>query len=267
METGTARRRVAAVLDGAGALAPLARLRERWIAARSPDGPAVGPDGLPLPPARLRVLVDGHANPDGFIEDSALGAEMIRGTLARAGTDIEELGSILDFGCGCGRTARHWARLEGPEIHGCDYNPELVDWCERNLPFMRVRVNDAEPPAPYPEGRFDLVYAISILTHLTEPAAQAWLAEFARMLRPGGLLLVTTHGDAFRERLTAGERLRYDGGEPVIQRAGMEGSNICAAYHPPSYVTGRLLAGFDVLVASAEEDGFPQDVYLGRLPA
>jgi SAM-dependent methyltransferase len=258
---------VAAALDGAGALAPLARLRERWIAARSPDGPPVGPDGLPMPPARLRVLVDGHANPDGFIEDSRIGAEMIRATLARAGVQLDELGSILDFGCGCGRTARHWAALDGPEIHGCDYNPELVAWCERNLPFMEVTVNRAEPPAPYPADRFDLIYAISILTHLTDRVAREWVAEFARLLRPGGLLLVTTHGDAYRERLTLPERDRYDRGEPVIQRAGMEGSNICAAYHPPSYVTGRLLEAFDVVVGATPVADFPQDVYLARLRA
>jgi SAM-dependent methyltransferase len=267
MGTGTARRRVAAALDSAGALTPIARLRERWIAARSPEGPAVGPDGLPMPPSRLRVLVDGHADPGGFIEDSALGAEMIRATVRRAGTELEELGSILDFGCGCGRTARHWARLDGPEVHGCDYNPELVAWCEENLPFMSVRANQADPPAPYPDDRFDLVYAISILTHLTEAAAEAWIAEYARILRPGGLLLVTTHGDTYRDRLTAPERQLYDAGEPVTQRAGMEGTNTCAAYHPPAWVTGKLLAGFDVLVSDGEDGGFPQDVYLARLPA
>lgn len=58
------RRRLAGVLDGAGVLPPLVRLRERWIAARAGDRPTSG-DGLPLPPARLRVLVDGHADPDG----------------------------------------------------------------------------------------------------------------------------------------------------------------------------------------------------------
>src|SRR3712207_8856820 len=56
--------------------------------------------------------------------------------------------------------------------------------------FRSVRLNQAEPPAPYPDDRFELVYAISILTHLTEPAAHAWVADFARVLRPGGALIV-----------------------------------------------------------------------------
>jgi SAM-dependent methyltransferase len=193
---------------------------------------------------------------------------MIRQTVAVAGVELEELGSILDFGCGCGRVARHWAGLSGPELHGCDLNGELVDWCRANLPFMEFRRNAAKPPAPYDGDGFDLVYAISILTHLTEAAAEAWIAEFTRLLRPGGLLLVTTHGDTFRERLTEGERARYDAGEAVVQRGGMEGANACAAYHPPAHVRDRLLRGFEVLSSppAAPAAGFPQDVYLARLP-
>jgi len=222
-----------------------------------------------MPPARLRVLVDGHGDPDRFLEDAAAGAEMVEATLARAGIELGELGSILDFGCGCGRIARHWAGLRGPELHGCDYNPELVDWCCANLPFMDVRVNAGEPPSPYPDDLFDLIYAVSILTHLTEPLADAWMVDFKRVLRPGGLLLVTTHGDRFRQRLTAGERARYDRGEVVIQRPRMEGTNTCAAYHPPSYVNERLLEGCHLVsFSSATPDSlFPQDVYLARLDA
>ena len=222
-----------------------------------------GSDGLPLPPARLRVLVDGHADPDGFIDDSAAGAKMVRDTVAGAGQDISELSAILDFGCGCGRTARHWAGLEGPEIHGCDYNAELVAWCEANLPFMQVRVNDEEPPAPYPDDSFDLVYAISILTHLTEPMAHAWIADMRRILRPGGLLLVTTLGQEFGDRLSPRELEQYQAGVPVVQRAGVEGTNMCAAYHPEAYVRDRMLTDFD-LISGPRAEGFPQDVYLAR---
>ena len=259
------RRRLAAALDSAGLLPPLIRLRERWIARRAPERPT-SDDGLPIPPARLRVLVDGHADPDGFLEDSAAGAAMIREGVAAAGVAMDDLGAILDFGCGCGRTARHWARLSGPEVHGCDYNPELVAWCVENLPFMSVRTNELEPPAPYEDESFDLVYAISILTHMTEPLARAWIADLRRIVRPGGLLLVTTLGDGYRDRLTPGELERYDRGQPVVQRAGVEGTNMCAAYYPAEYVRGRLLDGFETVGDLAGVE-FPQDVHVARKPA
>jgi SAM-dependent methyltransferase len=266
MNRADARRRLGGALDGAGVLAPIASLRERWIAARAPDAPATGPDGLPLPPARLRVLVDGHGDPAGFLADSRAGAAMIEDTLRAAGIELADLGSLLDFGCGCGRIARNWARVEGPEVHGCDYNPELVEWCRDNLSFMDARVNAAEPPSPYDSDRFDLVYAVSIFTHLTEPLGGAWMAELRRIVAPGGLLLFTTHGASYRNRLTERERSAYDGGELVVQRAGVVGRNACAAYHPPSYVNERLLDGFDLVSHSGPDPqrAFPQDVYLAR---
>jgi SAM-dependent methyltransferase len=258
-----------AARDRASALAPVARLRERAIAARAPEPSGPPPDGLPLPPAHIRVLVDGSGDPDAFLRSSAAYSALIRQTVAAAGTDLEELGAVLDFGCGCGRIARAWAGLSGPALHGCDYNPKLVAWCRANLPFMEFRENELEPPSPYPGGSFDLVYAISILTHLTEPVAKRWMAEWARILRPGGLLLFSTHGDAFRQ--TLGTRLgeRYDAGEMVVVNARMEGANACVAHHPYSYVADRLIggSGLDLVSFTPDPDvsGFRQDVYLARL--
>lgn len=266
MKVAEARRRLGGALDSVGLLSPVASLRERWIAARAAEAPPVGPDGVPVPPARLRVLVDGHGDPEGFLADARAGAEMIERTLAAASVDPARLGAILDFGCGCGRITRHWAGIQGPEIHGCDYNPELVAWCRENLPFMRAEVNAGEPPSPYEPDTFDLVYAVSILTHMTDDLARAWLADYARIVRPGGLLLFTAHGDAYRRKLTERERMAYDRGEPVVQRAGVVGKNACAAYHPYSYVTGQLLADFDLVnhYGSGATGAFPQDVYLAR---
>ena len=62
----------------------------------------------------------------------------MRAILARSGVTIERLGAILDFGCGAGRVLRHWKSLEGPALHGTDYNPELVAWCAASLPFAHV---------------------------------------------------------------------------------------------------------------------------------
>ncbi len=243
-------------------LAAVARLKERLTARTAPEPDDPAPGGVPLPPARLRVLVDGHGSPEGFLADSRDGAEAITGALAAAGTRLEDSGPVLDFGCGCGRIARNWAGL-GLELHGCDYNPQLVAWCQENLGFMTATANDLEPPTPYDDGRFGLVYAISILTHLTEPLAERWMAEFARIVRPGGLLLVTTHGDRFRHALGGRALERYDAGEMVVKRGSVPGLNACAAYHPPRYVSERLMRGFEV-VAHVDAGRFPQDVYVAR---
>ena len=246
-------------------MAPVARLRERVVAARAPRSDGPGPDGLPLPPALLRVQVDGRGDPGAFLERGATGAALVREMVPAAGRDLEELGAMLDFGCGCGRVARHWASLTGPELHACDYNPRLVRWCAENLPFVSARTNALEPPAPYPDARFDLVYAISVLTHLTESLAARWVADWERILRPGGLLLVTTHGDAYRDALGTRQRERYDAGEAVVVSARMAGANACAAHHPPAYVTERLLRDFELVAfRPGPSPRFRQDVYLAR---
>ena len=254
-----------AAVSRATALRPVARLREEVIALREPAPSDPAPGGIPIPPARLRVLVT-CAGPEGFVRGGARDAAVIRRVVADSGVELESLDAILDFGCGCGRIARHWAGLEGPEIHGCDYNPRLVDWTARNLPFVQARRNGLEPPAPYPDERFDLVYALSIVTHLTESLAQRWLEEWRRILRPGGLLAFSTQGDRYRDALGKHQRPRYDAGEIVVVSGRAAGTNACAAHHPYDYVTRRLLDGFELLsfVPGRDAPQLRQDVYLVR---
>jgi SAM-dependent methyltransferase len=243
----------AALLDRATALKPVARAREAIAAARAPDDDAPH-EGLPVPPAKLRVLVSGPSR-EVFLDETNAGVHAIRELLG------ERLrGTVLDFGCGCGRTARHWRRL-GLDLHGCDYNPELVAWCRDNLPFMEVAVNDLEPPSPYEAGTFDVLYAMSVLTHLTEPRQLSWLADWRRILRPGGLLLFTTHGDSHRHKLGKRERPRYDAGELVVRHPSIEGLNQCVAHHPPEYVRTTLLQGWELLCLRPASD-YLQDMWL-----
>lgn len=259
------RSRVASGLDRARLLGPIERLREAWLVRKARGGPNRGPDDLPLPPAHLRLLVDGSSGDAArFLDLGTDFAAAIRTAVAEAGGEIESMEAILDFGCGCGRVARNWAGLGAPAIHGCDYNPDLVGWCADNLPFVEALRNELEPPTPYEAESFDLVYALSVLTHLTEPLQEAWIAEFRRLLKPGGLLIVSVLGDGCRHRLTRSERARYDRGELVVERDRLAGSNLCTAYHPAQYVTDHLLSGFEAVGAF----NIGQEAYVARrLPA
>jgi SAM-dependent methyltransferase len=252
----------AALVDRASDLTPVARLRERLIAAKGWELEGDAPDGLPMPPARLRVLVNGSGDPHAFLRGSAETAQIIRSALAEAG--VELAGTVLDFGCGCGRVARQW-NAAGIELHGCDYNGEGVRWCQENLSFVEARVNGLEPPSPYEADSFDVIYAISILTHLTERVAHAWMAEWARILKPGGVLLFTVHGDAYRDELGKKARPAYDAGAMVVKGSRVEGLNACVANHPYRYVTEQLLDGFELLGFTPNPSStFAQDVYVAR---
>jgi SAM-dependent methyltransferase len=189
---------------------------------------------------------------------------MIEGALARHRADPNGFDSVLEFGVGCGRIIRHWRGLEG-EVHGTDYNSAAVDWCAGNLRFATFRRNELAPPLPYPDGKFGFAYAYSVFTHLPENLQEIWLAELRRVVREGGLVLFTTHGNRFADaRLTGEELERFRRGELVVRGSDVPGSNRCAAFHPQAYVREHLARGFDVLElrASTADGPSQQDVYL-----
>jgi SAM-dependent methyltransferase len=234
------------LLGRAGLLASAYRMYERLRAARLPRPPEPGAaDGLPVPPPRLIVRVAGTPDTAWFLESGRLAAESIRAALVRAGTPIEGVGSILDFGCGCGRVIRNWARLDA-RIAGSDLSGEAIDWCRAKLPFARFATNGLSPPLAFGDSSFGLAYALSVLTHLPAAIQHEWMDELARVLAPGGLLLVTTHGERYLDRLDESERQRFLAGELVVRWPEVPGTNLCTAFHPPSWVRDRLLPhGFE----------------------
>ena len=105
--------------------------------------------------------------------------------------------SILDFGCGCGRMVRFLSDY-GPtgSIHACEVNPDHMKWCRDNLTSIQISQSEALPPLPYIDQMFNMIYGLSVFTHLTEENATKWLAELKRVLKPNGILIVTISGYA-----------------------------------------------------------------------
>lgn len=224
--------------------------------------------GLPLPPPKLMHLVAASEDVAWFLEGGRRAASALRNVLARQGVALESLGAILDFGCGSGRVLRHWHDLKGPDLHGTDYNPALIDWCAESLPFARFRVNGLDAGLSYEDETFDLIYALSVFTHLTEARQVFWMTELTRVLRPGGYLFVTVHGTHYLPQLGASDRQRFADGKLVVVGSNREGSNDCAAFHPESYVRQTFRQGLEVVDFVPEGAlGNPrQDVVLMRKP-
>ena len=201
-------------------------------------GPA---DGIPVPPARIRIEVS--AMRGRWLKGGSTDAKLLREMLRRHGSPIEAMDAILDFGCGCGRVARHWAKLDGPEIHGADISRPSVRWCRRNLRFMHAYRSGLEPPLRFASGTFDFIYALSVLTHLPEHTGRRWLAELVRILKPGGLLLFTVHGERFLDQLNPQQRSRFRSGEFLVvpRPETLAGTNAYASFHPSEYVMNNLL--------------------------
>ena len=207
-------------------------------------------DDVPLPPSRLMVAVAGHDDDDAFRRSRISGPQQILKDLAIAGIDVGQIADVLDFGCGCGRFLAGWSLVQTHMcLYGCDYNPELVNWCNANLPGISVRENQLGKPLPYPPGSFDLIYLISVITHLTLREQQKLVSEFRRIVRPGGYVYVTFHGEPFYERLFA----RVENGEELFRKTGfligadeVEGTAECWTLQSPENVIG-LFQGFTLI--------------------
>ena len=214
--------------------------RVRLVALNTVSRLKGAPDGLPLPPAQLIFLVQGTTNVREFLTDGRGTAQGILDVLHGSGIDIGSSMRILDFGCGCGRVIRHLHGMSGARFNGSDYNPELIEWCQRNLRFGQFDVNGVSPRLVYEKEQFDLVYALSVFTHLPEVLQSAWMSELSRVLKPRGHLLMSTHGESFVPYMSEEDRRKFRSGGLVVREQGAVGSNAFFAAHPPEYVKTHL---------------------------
>lgn len=144
---------------------------------------------------------------------------------------------ILEWGCGPARIIRHLpALLPGADVQGTDYNAETVAWCQATIAGITFSRNGLMPPLAFPAERFDMVYALSVLTHLSEANHFHWLDELWRVLAPRGLALLTTQGTAFSNKLVAEERRAFDSGELVVRGGVPEGHRSFSAFQPRAFM-------------------------------
>lgn len=154
-----------------------------------------------VPPPRLRHRVHGSTDVRGYLEVGRTCWSSIEALIRGAGHDPQAFHAVLDFGCGSGRVIRAIPSAGGGKIReltGIDIDPAAISWCRRNLPGIRFAVVAPYPPTPLADGAFDLVFAVSVFTHLDEAMQFSWLAELRRLLRPGGILVASLHGEHHR---------------------------------------------------------------------
>jgi SAM-dependent methyltransferase len=79
--------------------------------------------------------------------------------------------------------------------YACDVDRKAISYLRECVPFVEAEATQTDPPLPYLSGHFDLIYSISVFTHLDRGAFAAWLKEIYRVTKPGGAFLVTLHGE------------------------------------------------------------------------
>jgi|SRR5208337_427662 len=155
-------------------------------------------DGIPLlPPENIQERFCGRSG-QLAMEQAMEFYKVIREASKNTGRQLGSMDAIMDFGCGWGRIFRCFLRDVSPGVLcGCDCMPEMVNYCKNTFPGFEFIQNDPFPPIDFHDGKFDLIYAYSVFSHLSEAAHMAWLREFYRIMRPGGLIVLTTRPREF----------------------------------------------------------------------
>jgi SAM-dependent methyltransferase len=161
--------------------------------------------GIAIPPAELRYRVHGDLSQKAFLNVGRQVTNNIRKCIERVGCKWSSFHDILDFGCGSARVIRYLlAEDVEKNFTGVDINQELVDWCRANINGVNWKLTPTLPPTDLDDNSFDFIYGISVFTHLDRDLQRLWLKELGRIIRPGGIILLTVHGAAYARHINLG---------------------------------------------------------------
>lgn len=235
----------------------------------------------PNPPKHLLHRVSGNLSQADFLNSFEHLRYAIKTYLTEAGFDFSRFADILDFGCGVGRFAFAFESefRNGQRLWGCDVFEECARWCRDHIDFAEIRHTNLEPPLPYSDEQFDLVYALSVFTHLRLDLQFTWVWELHRLLRPGGIVFATFHGRLFMPLLyqivlnTARKQALYSVGNEGLfayvsssGEPGDEGQVGVASAQTMEFIKEQFSA-FELLRAFPQSDlAGEQDLYIFRKP-
>lgn len=154
--------------------------------------------------ARWAAVFDraAHASPEGGVALYALGnSELLRDATAEVVARMRDWGligpgrAILDIGCGIGRFQEALARDVGLCV-GIDISGEMIAKARArcaSLPNVCFEQSSGRDLAPFGDAAFDLVLAVDSFPYIVQGGmdlAERQIHEAARVLRPGGSLLI-----------------------------------------------------------------------------
>ena len=219
--------------------------------------------GVNLPPDYL--LYESHIlNYREYIKNGIIDAKILKELLEKY---IDLKGKkVLDWGCGPARIIRHFPDLL-PETHfyATDYNEKSISWNKKHIKNVQFHSNAINPPTSFKENTFDAIYGLSIFTHLSEENHVNWINELHRIANSNAILIITTHGEAFKERLLKKDQLKFEANELVVEANTLEGHRTYAAYHPPKLMRKMFEDKFEIIEhmeGNKEDWGISQDKWI-----
>jgi SAM-dependent methyltransferase len=136
-----------------------------------------------------------------YLEDGRTSAELLR-QLLKEQTPwlLDRPFDLLEFASGYGMVSRHLVNtLPNAALVASDLHPQAVEFIQHTLGIRAQRSTSI--PAQLRLGQqFDVVFVLSLFSHLPESTWSDWLCVLYEHVAPGGLFVFTTHGDASRQK-------------------------------------------------------------------
>lgn len=152
-----------------------------------------------FPPATVQRNFVGSAD-DAALREAARFYAIVKKYCGELDVPLRGTSRVLDFGVGWGRILRFFLKdVAVSGLYGADVDADVLDTCRAIGVRGTLFQTQATGRLEYPDGYFDVVYAYSVFSHLSEAAHLFWIEELARVLRPGGILIVTTEARHFFE--------------------------------------------------------------------
>ena len=194
--------------------------------------------GVKVPPAWLIQAFTGALDTDDHIESGKRSADFYVDLYNRYCGDFNDVERVLDFGCGCGRVLSYMPSGGNARYFGVDLRDDALEWLRETMPEGTFVVGTAMPPVDIGVEDFDLIYSVSVLTHLTQEQEGAWLDEWHRLLKDGGYLIATFRAEDWVEQFA------YENQKGAIRREWRDNDGFCYQKHRywegifPEYYSG-----------------------------
>ncbi len=162
--------------------------------------------------------------------------------LERAGTALVHCSTVLEFASGHGRFTRHLVKALGAErVTVSDVVPGAVAFSMAHFGVEGL-LSTAEPEDIVWPRRYDLVFVLSLFSHLPQVSWSRWLARVWQAVAPGGRLVFSTHGEYAAKR--AGVTLDAQGFHFVAdsESSAIDAQQYGTAYTNADFVRTQLAA-------------------------
>ena len=171
------------------------------------------------------------------------------------GKPLTSAGSVLEFAAGFGRFTRHLARAMPGRVTVSDIHPGSVD-------FLRAQFavdgfySSHDPGTLEIPGRYDLVFVLSMFTHLPPAMWGPWLRRLFSAVRPGGHLVFTVHNESLAAHF--GQQYGADGTffVPTSESRELDGAQYGTTFATRAWVEAEVRRALGVPVTLFREAAF-----------